>query len=61
MDKKGTVVNQNDRTRSYDILKKRGNILARNRRHLIPTTENLTSNKITAMPYQSATHIIIHI
>ena len=37
-DKKDTVVNQND-PRSYDILNKRGNILVRNRCHLIPTTE----------------------
>ena len=38
--KKGIVVSQNNRPRSYDILNERGKILARNRRHLIPTTEN---------------------
>ena len=38
-DKKGIAVSQNNRPRSYGILNERGNILARNCRHLIPTTE----------------------
>ena len=29
----------NNRPQSYDILNERGNVLARNRRHVIPTTE----------------------
>ena len=33
------ILSQNNRPRPYDILNEKGNTLARNRRHLIPTTE----------------------
>ena len=54
-DKKGIVVSQNNRPRSYDILNERGNILARNRRHLIPTTEkfNIKHDYGNAIPVSS--------
>ena len=38
-DKKDIVLSQNNRPRPYDILNEKGNTVARNRRHLIPTTE----------------------
>ena len=41
-DRKGIVVNQNNRPRLFDILNEKGNILARNRYYLIPTTEKFT-------------------
>ena len=37
--KKSIIVVQSNRPQLYGILNKRGNILARNRRHLIPATE----------------------
>ena len=37
-EKTGIVVSQNNRSRSYNILNKKRNILAKNRRHLIPKT-----------------------
>ena len=54
-DKKGIVVSQNNRPRSYDILNERGNILARNRRHLIPTTKkfNIKHDYGNAIPVSS--------
>ena len=58
-DKKGIVVSQNNRPRSYDILNKRGNTLARNHRHLIPTTEkfNIKHNYDNAIPVSNtSTH-----
>ena len=51
-DKKGIVVSQNNRPRSYDILNERGNILTRNRRHPLPTTEkfNIKHDYDNAIP-----------
>ena len=43
-DKKGIAVGQNNWPPSHNILNERGNILARNCRHLIPTTEKLNIN-----------------
>ena len=59
LDKKGVVVSQNNRPRLYDILNKRGNILARNRFHLIPTTEkfNFKNDYNNAIPVSNtSTH-----
>ena len=58
-DKKGIVVSQNNRPRSYDILNQRRNILARNRRHLIPRTKefNITHDYNNAIPVSNtSTH-----
>ena len=41
-DKKGIVIKQNNRPRSYDVLNENGNVMIRNRRHLIPTNEKFT-------------------
>ena len=51
-DKKGIVVSQNNRPRLYDILNERGNIITRNRRHLLPTTEkfNIKHDYDNAIP-----------
>ena len=38
-DKKGSVTAPNDRPRSYNGLNEKGNLIIRNRRHLIPTNE----------------------
>ena len=40
-DKKGSVIAPNDRPRSYNVLNEKGNLIIRNRRHLIPTNEKL--------------------
>ena len=40
-DRKGIALSQNNRPWSYYILNERGNILASNRRHLIPTTKTI--------------------
>ena len=40
-DKKGSVIARNDRPRLYNVLKELGNIIIRNRHHLIPTNEKL--------------------
>ena len=58
-DKKGIVVSQNNRPQSYGILNERGNILARNCRHLIPTTEkfNIKHDDDNSMPVSNtSTH-----
>ena len=58
-DKKGIVVSQNNRPRSNNILNERGDILARNRRHLIPTTEkfNIKNDYNNAIPVgNTSTH-----
>ena len=39
--KKGSVIAPNDRPRSYNVLNEKGNLIIRNRRHLIPTNEKL--------------------
>ena len=36
-DKKGSVIAPNDRPRSYNVLNEKGNLIIRNRRHLIQT------------------------
>ena len=52
-------MSQNNCPRLYDILNERGNILARNRRHLIPTTEkfNIKHDCDNAIPVSNtSTH-----
>ena len=52
-------MSQNNCPRLYDILNERGNILARNRRHLIPTTEkfNIKHDCDNAIPVgNTSTH-----
>ena len=59
-DEKGIIVSQNNRPRSCEILNQRGNILARNRRHLIPTTEkfNIKHDYDNATPVSNtSTHL----
>ena len=55
--KKGTFVGQNNRPRSYDILNKRGNVLPKNRRHLILATRRFNikhdSDNFTPISYLS--------
>ena len=41
-DKNRVVINRNNRSRSCDILNENGNVVIRNRRHLIPTDEKIT-------------------
>ena len=41
-DKKGIVIKQTNRPRSYDVLNENGNVMIRNRRHLIPTNKKFT-------------------
>ena len=41
-DKKCIVIKQNNRPRSYDVLNENGNVIIRNRWHLIPTNEKFT-------------------
>ena len=41
-DKKGIVIKQNNRLQSYDVLNENGNVMIRNRRHLIPNNEKFT-------------------
>ena len=41
-DKKSIVVNQSNRRQSCNVLNENGNVLIRNRRHLIPTIDKLT-------------------
>ena len=40
-DKKGSIIAPNGRPRSYNVLNEKGNLILRNRRHLIPTSEKL--------------------
>ena len=40
--KRSFVIKQNKRPRSYDVLNEDGNVMIRNRRHLIPTNEKFT-------------------
>ena len=40
--KQGTIISKNNRPRSYNVLNEKGNILTRNRRHLIPSKEKFT-------------------
>ena len=50
-DKKGIVVNQNNRLRSYEILNKNGNVIFRNCRHLIPAYEQNYSEILLPQHY----------
>ena len=57
--KRGIVASQNNCPWSYDNLNERGNILSRNRRHLIPTTEkfNIKYDYDNAIPVSNtSTH-----
>ena len=38
-DRKGSLITPKDRPRSYNVLNEKGNLIIRNRRHLIPTNE----------------------
>ena len=52
-------MSQNNHPRSYDILNERGNILARNHHHLIPTSEkfNIKHDYNNAVPVSNpSTH-----
>ena len=40
--KKGSVIAPNDRPRSYNVLNEKGNLIIRNRRHLIPANEKFS-------------------
>ena len=40
--KKGKVTNKRDEPRSYDVLNERGNMVRRNRRHLLPCNDKFT-------------------
>ena len=42
--KKGIIVSQNNQPQLYNILNERGNILAKNRCHIIPTTKKFNIN-----------------
>ena len=58
-DKKGIIVSQDNRPRSCDILNERGNLLTRNRRHLLVTTEkfNVKHDYDNAIPVSNtSTH-----
>ena len=41
-DKKGIVIKQSNRPRPYHVINENGNVMIRNRRHLIPTNEKFT-------------------
>ena len=50
-DKKGIVIKQTNRPRSYDVLNENGNVMIRNRRHLISTNKKFTEKFSYSISY----------